>query len=321
MRVNFRLDGETRADARAALQILEGSGLSLSDAARLAVGRAQGVSKTSLQRGIDLFLKECLRKNLRARTVEFYEFNLQNFADASPDASLDDFSRAELKAWIVAQGEGKRSDATPMAYLRAIRALFRWARRQDPPLCLVDPTEGLRLDRVLGDRAVSVFRPEDVAAVMGASGEYTAAAALLFFAGLRPSEIYARDKGPLTWDCIDFGAKVVRVPAELAKTRTARALEELPPNLWRWLRKFKGAGAIAPGQMQFYPRRVTYLIADGWKQDGPRHSFATYHVALYESTERTSLLLGHEGRTALLHQRYRGLATKAAAKEYFAIVP
>ena len=60
-------------------------------------------------------------------------------------------------------------------------------------------------------------------------------------------------------------------------------------------------------------------ILPAWRHDACRHSFATYHVALFGSVERTSIILGHEGRPTLLHQRYRGVATRAEAEEFFRI--
>jgi integrase len=321
VRANFKLDAAGRADAREAMRILEGSGLSLAEAARIATGRSAAVMRTALDVAVDAFLAGCLERNLRGRSVDFYEFNLRAFSEAHAGACLDDFARPDLAAWLLAQKRGP-SLATPKAFLRAIRALFRWARRQDPPLCMADPTEGLLVQERREAREVGVFSPVEAGLILGAAGSATAAAALMLFAGVRPSEINARDKPPLLWRCVDFEGRVIRIPAEIAKTRVTRILEDLPDNLWAWLLRCRGEPEerVCNGQALLVGRRGRAAVGR-WPQDGCRHSFATYHVARFGSADRTSLILGHEGRVSLLHQRYRGLCTQAEARAFFELVP
>lgn len=322
MRKNFSLSPDERADARRALQLLEGSGLSLVAAAALAVGRASASERTLLEVAFNAFLRDCMRRNLRRRSVDFYESKLSLFCAAHPGAALDDFNRPDLRAWIEAQGP---SAATAEGYLRAIRALFRWARRADPPLCIVDPSEGLQLSVIKDARVVEFFTPVEAGLIMRHAGAYQAAAALMLFAGVRPSEIHAREKASLLWGHVDFKARSVRIPAEIAKTRTARLIEGLPTNLWLWLKPLRGAPdePICDRQTRFMSRAVLRdaVGLDHWVQDGCRHSFATYHVLHGKSVEKTSRIMGHEGKVSLLHQKYKGLASHAAAKAFFAIVP
>jgi hypothetical protein len=57
-----------------------------------------------------------------------------------------------------------------------------------------------------------------------------------------------------------------------------------------------------------------------WLPNGLRHSFATYHIALYEDAGKTALALGHTD-PALTFRHYRALRTKEEAEAYFAIRP
>lgn len=323
-RKNFSLLAAERADAREALDILksagwEGEGL-LCQAARLAVGKAAGSKLCALEEAVVLFIKDCLRRKLRDRSVGFYEGKLGAFAEAYPEASLDAFERPDVRAWLDALPV---SDTTREGYRRALRALFAWARKQDPPLCRVDPTEGLSLGVVRSDREVGIFSPEEAEAVMRSAGSYTACAALMLFAGVRPSEVSAKEKPPLLWRHVDFKHRTLRIEGAIAKTRVARVLENLPPNLWQWLRAVRGEPAqrVCGVQARFLSRWAQEHGLARWPQDVCRHSFATYHIAAFGSVERTSLILGHEGKPRLLHQRYRGLATSAEAKRFFAIAP
>ena len=52
-----------------------------------------------------------------------------------------------------------------------------------------------------------------------------------------------------------------------------------------------------------------------------RHSFGSYHYALYGNPLETSRLLGHKASDQVLFDHYRALATKAQAETYFAIKP
>ena len=62
-----------------------------------------------------------------------------------------------------------------------------------------------------------------------------------------------------------------------------------------------------------------------WKPKCPpkncfRHSFVTYHVALYRDAGKTALLVSHRNQQ-ILFQHYLGIATKEQAERYFQIVP
>ena len=52
-----------------------------------------------------------------------------------------------------------------------------------------------------------------------------------------------------------------------------------------------------------------------------RHSFATYHLALFQSADQTALQLGHSRSTEMLFQNYRNLATESQGHAYFALTP
>ena len=52
-----------------------------------------------------------------------------------------------------------------------------------------------------------------------------------------------------------------------------------------------------------------------------RHSFGTYHFALYEDPLKTSVEMGHKTGDDVLFEHYRSLAKKDEAKEYFNIFP
>jgi len=54
--------------------------------------------------------------------------------------------------------------------------------------------------------------------------------------------------------------------------------------------------------------------------NGLRHSFCSYHVALHESADKTALLLGHKNPSVLFNH-YRNIVDKEEGERYFSIHP
>jgi len=57
-----------------------------------------------------------------------------------------------------------------------------------------------------------------------------------------------------------------------------------------------------------------------WKPDIMRHSYASYHLALHQSADKTALEMGHRD-TNMLFRHYRELVTKEEAQAYWRIEP
>lgn len=143
----------------------------------------------------------------------------------------------------------------------------------------------------------------------------------------------------------------VVIPEAIAKTGKREVIGGLEENFWNWWATYgKGEGLLRP--RNYGPRwnRVRYLshvrdpaTADElaklpiktllarsdsaaaiakWPWNARRRSFCTYHVAKYDSAEKTALILRHRGSSYTLHNSYRGLGvTKDQGREYFEIRP
>jgi integrase len=159
--------------------------------------------------------------------------------------------------------------------------------------------------------------------ILAGAGRYRSALALALFAGLRPDEIAGRGKPWMRWEHVDITERIVRVPAEIAKTRTARILEQLPAALWTWLQP--GQGDISPGRSRQIAHLCARLAGYGpgrpWTHDALRHTFATYAVAETADPGRVALWLGHEGNPTMLYRHYRGLTKKTEADKFWALRP
>jgi integrase len=325
-RSNFRLSPEQAADARAALAILDGSGLSLTDAARMAKGGGARIDfeAVTVSEGCDRFLVRCLNRveqgSMRRGTYRFYEDALSLFAATYRDKPLGSFTRPELR---------KHFESLPVSpsrqhgRWRAVRAMFRFGLRQEPRWFANDPTEGLELESQPSRKTIEFLSVEQAAKIMAQCTRYRAALALVLFGGVRIEEVAGRDGKPwLRWRHIDLEERQIRIPAEIAKTGRPRIQEDLPENLWAWLEADAGKPDENISPASAHSISVAAKSALGtWRQNYHRHSFATYHLAGFGDAGKTSMLLGHEGKPALLFTCYRGLATRSESRNYFAIIP
>lgn len=315
-------------DLRRAKRLLEGSGLSVLEAVRAGIEArrsAPPAKETALiEEAIAGWLERCVRMKRSEQTHDFYESKLKGFADAFAGRRLGEVDRAAADAWLHGLKVGH---VTRAGYLRAAHAMYVWASTSRVQLCFSNPFAGLRLDRPSLAREVMILSAAEVAAILAGAGPYRHALALMVFAGIRPHEVAGRRKAHLLWEHVDRKARMIRIPSEIAKTRRARVLEQLPPVVWAWLKDAPKAGPVSPGMSRQVVRRAWEVLAPmrpglmSWPQDVLRHTAASYLLRLWKDIGRVSEVIGHEGRTHLLRQRYLALMTDAEARAIAALRP
>lgn len=316
--ITLALTPQQRTDARAALAILAPFGLSLEQAARLAVGRKAAVRSVTLAEAATAFLRDRLAGGVSRSTFDFYEERINRIADAFGARQMEQIGRSEFAAWVAGSSEGRASRA---ATARAARALWHWALRQDPPMVSAIVTDGLEFTATPNgaDGSRKVLPVERVRVLMAKiPQQYRSAVALALFAGVRPEEIAGEGKERLTWACVNCAERIIRIPGELAKTKRTRIIEGLPDAIWRFMTPTGDRTPVCPAtwrSLLYAAREATGLAV--WPQDCLRHTFATYALALTQDSARVAHWLGHEGNPTMLHRHYRGLATKAQATAFF----
>jgi integrase len=151
------------------------------------------------------------------------------------------------------------------------------------------------------------------------------------FAGLRSAELER-----LEWKDIDLAARHIVVGASKSKT-ASRRIVPISDNLAEWLRPYSGRqGKLWRGRSgAFYESQqdvcgATPVPADEakgikaqpavvWKQNGLRHSYASYRFGLIQDAPRVSAEMGNSAQVVFKH--YRALVTPEEAKAWFDVKP
>jgi len=276
---------------------------------------------------------------------------LRDLLDELGDRDLRDFSAADLREHIFSL---PYSEVTLNHRRTYLQGAFGWWLKQgwvdENPIRKIETPE-------VPDKEPGILTVAETEQIFRANEKIDPGIcgilALGAFAGMRSSAI-AR----LAFDEIDFNQRGILTPAEKTKKKRRQWIEDLPSNLWQWLRRtppeifdlserqlrhlrteaFKRAGLLVEAddiarELRKQSRRGSdQREGRGASPSKPadaircppknclRHSFATYHVALHRDPGRTALILSHRQQD-VLYQHYLGIATQSAASEYFKIKP
>jgi integrase len=154
--------------------------------------------------------------------------------------------------------------------------------------------------------------------------------ALWLFSGARKEEI-AR----LSWEQVNRGQETGFIELEGEQTKTGQGrLVPLATNLKKWLRLYrKETGTVVPAewlqptktsenQISEITRLVRKKLGVVWRQNAPRHSFATFHFKVHRDVGATTLAMGTSLEQFQKHYWNKSqMVTKKMAAEWFAIVP
>jgi len=144
--------------------------------------------------------------------------------------------------------------------------------------------------------------------------------ALGAFAGVRSTACVRLDL-----DHIRFEQQGILITGDNAKNKRRQFVDGHEPNLWLWLewaREHAPEGFDLPDRL-WQHRRAQAARAAGvtMPHNALRHSFCTYHCALYGDAGKTATLLTHRGNVSMLYDHYKGNAARGDAQAYFEITP
>jgi integrase len=213
------------------------------------------------------------------------------------------------------------------AKLRRLCSVFNLAIRREwfrgaNPTEKIDRAETLR-------KEVEVFTPDQVEQMLNYALandlEFLPFLTLATFCGIRPEGEMSR----IAWSDIrtDAGRRIVLVPAIAAKTKKKRPVD-LSDNAQAWLDAYRVHGGkcdslIVPFSETTLIRKRRAMCAQlglRWIQQGLRHTFCSYWLAMHHDVNRLVLQSGHDNPATMWQHYFQGILD-SDAKRFWSITP
>ena len=301
-------------DARRAYERLAEHGLSmtLDKAIELAIPTLKSTGRyVAVSSLLDSFAK-VKAVSWRPHTARNFKVVARMFAERYGERSVADITPKLLEEWFAAL---EKKPAYIAGLIRTLRPAFSYALRQgmipDCPFSKLEPV------RVPARERIDIFTPEEARKLMEtAPADCKTAYALLLFAGIRPTELTR-----LTWANVRDG--FIHITPGIAKVGQVRNVE-IEPTLQAWLDaagRHQPSDSICPSNWKRKNQETRRLAGLANRQDVPRHSYATYHLAKHRDRGLLEANMGHSHNSAMLMKHYRAAATPAQAEAYWAILP
>ena len=261
----------------------------------------------SITDAVGKYAKVIKQRSLRPSSLKQTQLHLSQLAGQFSNQMCHKVSSSQLEEWFHTRN-WKRS--TIDGVLAKIGPFFSWCIREN--YCENNPCKAVKRPRS-DDSPPSIFTPPEAQKLLLTAFKTDPGMipylAIGLFAGVRPLEIQRLQQQDIT-------DRYIEITAAKAKTRQRR-LVSLSDNLKEWI----ALGRDLP--LTNKPKRlarVLHIAELGWKPDIMRHSFASYHLAMYRSADKTAFELGHRD-SKMLFSHYRELVTQEAAESYWAIRP
>jgi len=311
----FSLPDYVRVDATRAYQILSPHSITIFEAARyydkhvLAYKSAPPVKEI-----ITRYLADSEARNLRPRTISDLKHRLNTFATDFGDSKLSEITLDDLREWVMDEDWKPR---TRINFLTKVSQLYGYAIRHK----WADSNVAASIDRPMVDETTpEIYSLTEAEALLKHADKFGLLpyVAIGLFAGVRSAE-----QMRLAGTAINFDNKAITIGADVAKKRGQRMIE-MNPTLIAWLEPCKEAlknGPIYSDSRKFRKSKDQLLESVGfdWKPNALRHSFGSYHLAMYQNIAQTADIMGNS--TDIIHRHYKTLVGKAEAEKYWNLRP
>lgn len=287
------------------------------------------LKELSCQQALSEFISTKQATNKSQRYIQQLRYSVSAALSATGRKNLSEIQREDLERWLYSSDfaprtiRGKRID---------LQTFFRFAEQRH--WLVKNPAAALE-NVALEDKPPGILTVDQCSVLLDncqkLDPEFCGYFSLALFCGVRPEEIQKMQPAD-----IRLSEGYVEVRAKIAKTKKRR-LVDIQPAAKAWLqigislpltnfRRRINRVRIAAGFKGFRrfekKGKPTHEEVDGfiWPQDCLRHSFASYHLAMFGSAEKTSLQMGHRS-TGTLFSHYRELVTKKQAEDFWNILP
>jgi len=292
------IDAATGMQAAEAMRILEPLGISLVEAARMAVAQAAQTGGAAEMR--ETFGERWLRTMMAGEMVwsAVYARDMGNIPKWVGPAVMETpcglLNRQVLKA-AVEEHRSRNAGTVKMSMLR-VMAVLSGKERQEAKraeVTILTVGQAARLLRVCERR------------------EERWVVAILLFAGVRPDVEYG-EIGRLEWEA--FSAGEIYLSGEVSKTPQDRRIP-ICPRLRRLLRGHPKTGRVIPNGWKKAWQRIRRDAGISHLADVCRHTFASNYLGAHGEAEAKQAL-GHTAGSATLFRFYRRAVTSAAGRKF-----
>jgi hypothetical protein len=279
--------------AAEASRILEGSGISLVEAARLAVARV------ATEDSKELFRARYARALLwgESHWSDRYAADMDRLSRWAPSlmplpCGTIDSERIELALREI----GPLARSTISKRAAYVQAVLGFRERHQKATVIHILTEH--------QRKASFEACE--------SADERWAVALLLYAGIRPDS----ENGEISrLDWSDVGRAEIYVSQGASKTGSDRHIP-ITPALRRVIAGHPKSGPVAPAGWKKRWQRIRKTAGIGHLQDVMRHTFASHYLA-WKGEDACKLVMGHTAGSTTLFRHYRRAVLPAAGKAFF----
>jgi integrase len=317
----FNLPAAARIDATAALDIIARSAtpnVTLRECVNFWFKHHKVASgNKTVREVVDELLATKKTAGLSERYLRDLRSRLGIFARAYGEEKIIDISAPQVDAYVL--GLPNLNATSRNNHRVLLRVLFNFAI-DSGYLLEVPITKKSKSKQKYGKP--NIFTVEEAARLLSCcEDDILPAVALGLFTGLRPeAELWRLD-----WSKIHLDRKKIDVDETKDKGDHASVRwVDIPDVLVAWLLPYrKASGPICPLDRSYYSRIRKAKKAAGINRrtpDGLRHSFCSYHYALYQDAGLTSAQAGHTNlKTFFRHYRQRVL--REDAERFFSITP
>jgi integrase len=268
------------------------------------------VPRLTLAEIAEQFAASRQQSGLSAHYVSQCRKTVRDLVKIFPGKALPDLRTAELDAWLGGLGFAAK---TKNGMRIILVAWGNWAEGRGYLVKGGSPFPAMVRYKET-KASVSIFTPESIANLLtSVDATLKPFIALGAFAGLRTAELQRLD-----WSEIDLNRGFITVDANKAKTRQRR-LVPISDNLKLWLTPHKQTSG--PVCLHQRPQMAAARFCEGftWQDNGLRHSFISYRLAVLHDTARVALEAGNSPDVIFAH--YRELVTPEEAKKWFDVKP
>jgi integrase len=269
--------------------------------------------------GFEQYQDYIATKKVKGRPVsDSYRSQIKHTFPRFP--SLHNLPLTDIDGKKIAGDMVTMTPATKNALLRVLSAFFAWCGQTPREWIKTNPAAKVPRES-LGAGEVRIYTPKEVQRLL-AVAPVDLLPHFLFglFAGIRPEELER-----LQWEHVNVEEKHIEMPAAITKT-AARRVITIDPTLSAWLEWYISRRGIQQGNVTPLKnlRRRLRTTREAAKvqtiQDGMRHSYASYWLAINKDEHRLRENLGHRSANELWDHYHRA-CTEKEARKFWAIRP